>query len=94
MAGIDEKMREDVFQHVFSTGAIRSVSLSLDSQGRALVVYVQLDGATGSIYTKRGGLKLYRVETALRMLRGLGVATLTVDMTALRTDGQASLDMS
>lgn len=72
-------MREDVLTQVFRAGGIRSLTVVV-VDGRALVSYVTGEGISGSIQTKAGHLKHYRVETALRFLRELGVESCSVDM--------------
>jgi hypothetical protein len=74
-----EKMREEVFEQVFRAGAVRSVRVVV-REGRASVTYVSGEGVDGVIYTKRGDVKFYRVETALCMLRRVGVGVVEVDM--------------
>lgn len=83
------KMREEVFAQVFRAGAVRSVTLCMRN-GHASIQYVTGEGVTGCIHTKRGDMKLYRTDTALRFLRDLGLSSVTVDMSAW-TPGQASL---
>lgn len=84
-----EKMREEVFDQVFRAGAIRSVRLVV-RDGRASVVYVTGEGVDGVIYTKRGEVKFYRVETGLMFLRRVGVAVVEVDMRLWALDGQST----
>ena len=73
-------MREDVFAQVFELGSIQSVQLVIIN-ANARIAYTCLDSSTGVIHTKRGAVKEYRIETALRFLRHLGVNDVHVDMT-------------
>lgn len=82
-----DKVREDVFEQLFQKGAIRAVSLEMHD-AHARIVYVAGDGSIGSIHTKRGQVKEYRTDTALRFLRGLGLANVTVDMSKWQLDQQ------
>ena len=71
--------RQDVFETLFRAGAIRSVRVSM-LNGMAVISFVTTDGVEGNIYTKRGQVKKYRIETALRTLRAVGMAAVEVDM--------------
>lgn len=84
-------MREDVLGQVFRAGGIRSLSLTV-VDGRALVSYVAGDGTPGCVHTKAGNPKYYRIETALRFLRELGVESVTVDM-ARWTASQVQMEL-
>lgn len=84
-------LKEDVFRHLFETGAIKYVDLQLGADGRAVVIYTQLNGAVGLVHTKRGDVKHYKPETAMRFLRECGLASVKVDMAAWDLSGQASL---
>lgn len=84
------KMREEVFDQVFRAGAIRWVRVVV-RDGRGSIVYVTGEGLDGVIYTKRGEVKLYRIETALHFLRRIGLASVEVDMHAWSLDGQSVL---
>lgn len=83
-----EKMREEVFEQVFRAGAIRSVRL-LVRDGRASIVYVTGEGVDGTVHTKRGDVKFYRIETALQFLRRVGAAQVEVDMRLWSPDSAA-----
>lgn len=70
---------------LFHTGAIRALSLEI-REGHANIVYTLPDGTKGIIHTKRGAPKPYRIETALRLLRSLGLASVTVEMAGWSLD--------
>ncbi len=74
-----QNLKEDVFVQLFRAGAIRSVTVSIQND-RATVGYVTGDGVQGSIFTKRGDVKHYRIDTALRFLRETGLHSVQVDM--------------
>lgn len=74
-----ENLREEVFEQMFRAGAIRNVTLVI-RDARASISYVVGEGSSGVIFTKRGQVKLYRIETALVFLRGCGLAAVEVDM--------------
>lgn len=76
----ENQLREDVFEQLFASGAVRFCDLHIDFDGRAMVVYTLNTGAHGYIYTKRGQIKLYKPDTALRFLRSLGLASVKVEM--------------
>lgn len=75
------KMREEVFEQVFRAGAVASVRVTVIN-GRAVINYRTGEGIDGCIHTKRGQPKEYRIETALRFLRAVGLAAVEVDMSA------------
>ena len=83
------KMREEVFEQVFRAGAIKSVKLVV-CNGRAVINYVTGENVDGCVHTKRGEAKQYRIETALRFLRSVGLVAVEVDMWAWSPD-QAGL---
>lgn len=83
------KMREEVFEQVFRSGAIRSCKVVV-TDGRAVIHYVSGENVDGCIYTKRGEPKQYRIETALRFLCAVGLKAVEVDMRAWSID-QAGL---
>ncbi len=84
-----QNLREDVFVQLFRAGGIRSVTGTIHD-GRSTIGYVTGDGVTGSIYTKRGDVKQYRIETAFHFLRDAGAHTVMVDMHTWHP-GQGSL---
>lgn len=73
-------LQEDVFRDLVAAGAIESVGVEIEAGGRAYVTYKLGSGALGVLHTKRGQLKRYRPETALRFLRDVGVVRVTVAM--------------
>lgn len=75
-----DQFREEVFEQIFRSGSIKSVGLQVGVNGRAVVVYVMQNGTTGMIYTKRGEIKNYRIETALRFVRSVGLVSVIVEM--------------
>jgi hypothetical protein len=85
-----QKMREEVFEQVFRAGGIRSVQL-LVRDGRASVLYVTGEGVEGVVYTKRGDVKFYRIETALVTLRKVGLGVVEVDMRSWSVEQQGSM---
>jgi hypothetical protein len=82
-----KEMREEVFEQVYRAGAIKSVCVVVQ-HGRASIHYVSGDGVQGTVFTKRGDLKLYRIETALVTLRRAGVVVVEIDMTNWTVDGE------
>lgn len=76
------QLREDSFSQIFASGGVRTVEMKLDSAGRAVVVYTLQTGAQGLVHTKRGELKHYKPETAMRFLRSLGCARICIDLSA------------
>lgn len=74
-----QNLKEDLVGDLFHTGAIRSFSLEV-RDGHAKIIYTLLDGSKGVVHTKRGEPKEYRIETALKLLRGLGLTDVRVDM--------------
>jgi hypothetical protein len=78
-------VKEAVFREVFRAGGIRSVAVVYQG-ARVFVRYVTADGVEGVLHSKRGPVKLYVVETALRWLRGVGVAMVTVDLRGMSAD--------
>ncbi len=83
---------EATFAKLFRAGAIKSVQLTFELSGRrCLVRYVNGSEVPGHIVTKRGEVKLYRVETCFAFLNRIGVGVVTVDLTkfdASETQGQ------
>lgn len=77
--GSMEDLKEDIFAQIVGAGLVRSVSLEV-RDGHASIVYRLIEGGTGSVHTKRGEVKQYRIETALRLLRSLGITSVAVDM--------------
>lgn len=80
-----QNLREDLVSDLFRTGAIRAFSLEV-RDGHAVIVYTMLDGTKGVVHTKRGVAKEYRIETALRLLRTLGLVSVTVEMNGWTVD--------
>lgn len=74
-------MKEDLVGDLFGTGAIKGFRIEV-REGQALIHYTLLDGTPGCVHTKRGQPKQYRIETALKFLRGLGVVSVNVEMSA------------
>jgi hypothetical protein len=80
-----QNLREDVFAQTFAIGAVRSVSLHVRG-GHVNVAYKLQDGSEGVVHTKRGVPKDYRIQTALKMLKQLGVSLVSVDLTSWSLD--------
>lgn len=73
-------LREDMFAQLYQAGALGEVRVELH-KGYATVVFKLLaDGVQGVVHTKRGEVKQYRVETALRTLWSIGLESVPVDM--------------
>ena len=72
-------MVQDVFAQCYKAGVFRSVSV-LIRDDLATVRYVTSEGSSGYIFTKRGDLKHYRLDTVLRFLREIGMDSVQVDM--------------
>lgn len=80
---------EATFAKLFRAGAVRSVHLTFELDGRrCLVRYVNGSDVAGHIVTKRGDVKLYRLETCFAFLRRVGVGVVSVDLS--RFDGVAA----
>ncbi len=75
-----DTLREDVFSQLFASGAVRYVDIELGPDGRAMIRYTMQNGVQGAVHTKRGQVKRYKPETALRVLRLLGVASTKIEM--------------
>lgn len=75
-----DQLKEDVFGQLFASGAVRYVDVHISPDGRAMVLYTMQNGVQGFVHTKRGQVKLYKPETALRLLRTLGLVTVKVEM--------------
>ena len=80
-----DKTRQEVFEQLVRAGAVVSVAL-LTVDGFAVVEFVTQDGSTGNVFTKRGDVKHYRVETALRLLRSLGFSSVRVALDTSASD--------
>lgn len=80
-----QNLKEDLVADLFRTGAIRAFCLEVRN-GHANIVYTLLDGTKGVVHTKRGEAKDYRIETALRFLRSLGLAAVSVEMSGWTLD--------
>ena len=80
-----QNLREDLVADLFRTGAIRAFCLEV-RDGHATIVYTLLDGTRGVVHTKRGEAKEYRIETALRLLRSLGLVSVSVEMSGWSLD--------
>lgn len=73
-------LKEDMFAQLYNAGAIKAVRVELH-RGYAVVAFeLVADGAKGVIQTKRGEVKQYRVETALRTLWAIGLEDVVVNM--------------
>lgn len=75
-----DQLKEDVFGQLFASGAVRYVDVQIAPDGRAMVLYTLNTGVQGFVHTKRGQVKLYKPETALRLLRTLGLVSVKVEM--------------
>lgn len=80
-----QQLKEDFVADLFRTGAVKSFSLEI-RDGHAKIAYKLMDGTMGMVHTKRNEPKQYRIETALRFLRGLGLASVTVEMAGWTLD--------
>lgn len=77
---MSDQLREDVFAQLFAAGVVRYVDMEIGPDGRAVIRYTMQNGVLGVIHTKRGEVKRYKAETALRALRLFGIATMKIDM--------------
>lgn len=76
------QLREEGFSQIFASGGVRAVEMTMDSAGRAVIAYTLQTGVQGVVHTKRGDVKQYKPETAMRFLRSIGLARVCVDMSA------------
>lgn len=74
------KITEDVFAAFNTAGAFRGVSLVLLDDQHAHIGYETNTGLHNVIHTARGQPKDYRIDTALKFLRGLGILNVTADL--------------
>lgn len=74
---------EEVFGTFYKAGAVQSVAVVLEDSERAHIAYEFNTGRRGVVHTKRGQPKVYRIATALKFLRGLGVVVVTTDIANL-----------
>jgi hypothetical protein len=79
------ELQEAVFRELVQLGSVESVELEMQPDGRNVVVSYRLaSGARGLLFTRRGKVKTYRLDTALRFLRGCGVVLLTLTLNLWR----------
>ncbi|ECV5707798.1 hypothetical protein F2K45_24530 [Salmonella enterica subsp. enterica] len=72
-------LKEDIFADLYHAGALGSVCVEM-RPGHAVVSYkLVADGSKGYVHTKRGEVKQYRAETALRTLYFIGLRGVQVD---------------
>lgn len=76
------QLREEGFSQIFASGGVRAVEMTMDSAGRVVIAYTLQTGVQGVVHTKRGDVKQYKPETAMRFLRSVGLARVCVDMSA------------
>lgn len=72
------KMKEEVFEAVFRTGAVKSVKLV--PTGLNFIITYHVGDVSGCIHTQRGEPKPYRIATAMRFLKRIGLADVGIDM--------------
>lgn len=74
-------LEESTFTKLFHAGAVRQVVLVFELDGRRCSIqYINGGSKPGFIITKRGDVKLYRVETAMEFLHRAGVASCTLEL--------------
>lgn len=82
-------MTENQFEDRIKLGAVRAVRLiraqSNSPQIKFQVVATLSNGEIDSLHGVKGGLKLYRPDTAIDYLAKLGLSTATVDLESLRS---------
>lgn len=86
------KLTEDMFRQCIEIGVISSVQLRFFENGKASISYTLQNLASGSIHTKRGSLKSYRMDTAVRFLRLCRVTCFQVDVSKWSPGGQLPID--
>ncbi|MFC0170782.1 hypothetical protein ACFFKC_22200, partial [Pseudoduganella danionis] len=74
------KHTEEIFTTFYKVGAVRSVSIVLQDAERARIAYQFNTGGRDVVHTKRGQPKDYRIGTALKFVRGLGIEAVTTDL--------------
>lgn len=74
---------EDTFATINKAGALRGVSVVLLNEQHAHILYETITGIQDAIHTHRGQPKDYRIDTALKFLRGLGITNVGVDLTKM-----------
>ncbi len=81
------ELTEDVFLHLVRIDAVRLVRLVVDQHGMSQLCF-SLVGSDleGLVYTQRRTVKKYRIETALRLVRGCGLCHVPVDLSAWLVD--------
>lgn len=86
-----DQLKEDVFSQLFAAGSVKWVDVRLVSDGRAIIAYTLQNGTQGFVFTKRGQVKHYKADTALRFLRSVGLSSVKVEMAAWDLSGQREL---
>lgn len=85
-----QNLTEEMFGQMVAAGYIGSVTLEV-REAHAVITYQLMEGALGTVHTKRGQIKQYRTETALRVLWCMGLDSVKVDMSHWSRDGQQRL---
>ena len=72
---------EGTFSKLFHAGAVRDICLVFELDGRRCSIqYINGGQKPGFIITKRGDVKLYRVETAMQYLHAVGVGSVRLEL--------------
>lgn len=72
-----QETTQDVFEQLVKAHAVRSITVLFVDNVAAISFVLQSD-AWGYVFTRRGALKRFRVETALALVRSLGFKRATV----------------
>lgn len=81
--------KEDVFLTLMTSGACVSFSIDLDADGFA-VLSCDTNNGRFVVHTKRGEVKKYKVETALKFLRFFGFHSVSINMADWRLLGPST----
>jgi hypothetical protein len=77
----DHTATEAVFQQLYAVGAITGVVVVFEMDGRRCSIqYSFKDRESGWVQTKRGDVKLYRLDTAMAFLRSIGCWSCRIDL--------------
>lgn len=84
----DHTATEAVFQQLFAAGAITGVVVVFETDGRRCSIqYAFKDRESGWVQTKRGDVKLYRLDTAMAFLKSIGCYSVRVDLVNFELTG-------
>jgi hypothetical protein len=82
------KVREEMFKDAIAAGAARNLVLTMQGNQCNIRFSTPAGVRKGEVVTKRGEIKSYRLDTAVKLLKAAGVKSATIELSGMDEEQQ------